>query len=380
MIPHEKGAAVFRGLHEAFGTTEIEEIRTMTNGLSSDLVFRIAVQGTPYLLKIVTRISEISDPVRVFRCMKAAAEAGLAPRVWYTNAEEGISIIDFVETTPFPASQALVLIPRALRTLHALPPFPRTFNYVTAHNGFIWRFRAANLVSGSEMEEVFARYEQVCAAYPRLDSDMVSCHMDLKPENILFDGARAWLVDWQAAFVNDRYFDLAVVANFLVNSDADERTYLELYFGQPPNEYQRARFFLMRQVIHMFYATVFLLLGSAGRPIGESEKLPSFEEFHRRIRTGEVKLAANDLKIVYGRVHWERLLQNVRQARFNESLEIVFARNASQDSLLLPSRESGGEGQAEPAVSPRGRRMWSASRVDEAGVRRSPLHSTVGPP
>jgi len=67
----------------------------------------------------------------------------------------------------------------------------------------------------------------VCAAYPRLDSDMVSCHMDPKPENLLFDGQRLWLVDWQAAFVNDRYFDLAVAANFLVAADADELTYLE---------------------------------------------------------------------------------------------------------------------------------------------------------
>ena len=55
----------------------------------------------------------------------------------------------------------------------------------------------------------------------------------------------------KAAFVNDRYFDLAIVANFLVNNDAEEKTFLQEYFGQPPDEYQLARFFLMRQVMHM---------------------------------------------------------------------------------------------------------------------------------
>jgi thiamine kinase-like enzyme len=47
-----------------------------------------------------------------------------------------------------------------------------------------------------------------------------------RPEagKLLFDGQRVWLVDWQAAFVNDRYFDLAVAANFVVTNDADERT------------------------------------------------------------------------------------------------------------------------------------------------------------
>jgi aminoglycoside phosphotransferase (APT) family kinase protein len=338
MIPEEKNAGVVRALRETFGVTEFEDIRKMTKGLSSDLVFRIVVHGSPYLLRIMTRIDERMDPSRIFACMSAAAEAGLAPCVRYTNTEGGISITDFVEAMPFLPTQALVQLPGTLRRLHALPPFPKAFNYVTAHNGFIWRFRKASLLPKGEIEEVFTRYEQVCAAYPRLDSDMVSCHSDLKPENILFDGQRVWLVDWQAAFVNDRYFDLAVAANFVVTSDPDEWTYLEQYFGPPPDEYQRARFFLMRQVVHMFGAAIFLLLGSAGKPISQSENLPSFRDFHRRIWAGEVDLADNDLKILYGMVHWEQLLQNVRGARFDEALGIVSERNISQEGvrLLLP--------------------------------------------
>jgi thiamine kinase-like enzyme len=339
MIPHEKSAAVSRGLREAFGTTAIEDIRTMPKGLSSDLVFRIVVQGSPFLLRIMTRIDERNDPTRLFTAMKAAAEAGLAPRVWHTNMEDGISITDFVESAPFSTTEALVRIPGALRRLHALPPFPKAFNYVTMHNGFIWRFRASNLLPKSEIEEAFRRYAQVSAVYPCVDSDMVSCHQDLKPENILFDGDRVWLVDWKAAFVNDRYFDLAIVANFIVNNDSEERTYLQEYFGQPPDEYQLARLFLMRQVMHMMYAAVFRLLGSSGKPVDQSETAPEFRYFHQRIWAGEINLADNDMKTVYGRVHWERLLQNVRRARFDEALKIVSDRHACPEGMrrLLPA-------------------------------------------
>jgi thiamine kinase-like enzyme len=338
MIPEEKKASVARALQETFGVTEFADIRRMTKGLSSDLVFRIVVRGAPYLLRIMTRIDERMDPDRIFACMGAAAGAGLTPCVRYSNAEDGISINDFVEDVPFPATQALIQLPGTLRRLHALPPFPKVFNYVTAHNGFIWRFRKASLLPKDEIEEVFTRYEQVCATYPRLDSDMVSCHMDLKPENILFDGQHIWLVDWQAAFVNERYFDLAIVANFVVTDNADEWTYLEQYFGQRPDEYQRARFFLMRQVVHMFYATVFLLLGSAGKLVDVSEKLPSFIDLHKRIWVGEVNPADNAMKIVYGRVHWEQLLQNLRQARFDQALRIVSGRHAGAEGIrrLLP--------------------------------------------
>ena len=338
MIPEEKKAGVARALRQTFAVAQFQDIRRLTRGLSSDLVFRIVVHGSPFLLRIMIRMGEINDPVRIFACMKAAAEAGLAPRILYCNAQDGIAIIDLIEDVPFPLTQARALLPGTLRTLHALPPFPKAFNYVTAHNGFIWRFRATGLLPPAEIEEAFRRYEQICAAYPRVDADMVSCHMDLKPENILFDGRRVWLIDWMAASVNDRYFDLSIVANFVVTSDADERTYLAEYLGQPPDDYQLARFFLMRQVLHMFAGTVFLLLGSAGKPIPRSKNLPSFRAFHERIWAGEIDLADNDLKIVYGMVHWEQFLSNMRQTRFDEALRIVSDRHAEPEGMrrLLP--------------------------------------------
>ncbi len=257
MIPDEKSEAVSRALRQSFGTTEVEDIQRIVRGLSSDLVFRIVVQGSPYLLRIMTRIDERMDPGRIFECMRAASHAGLTPQVRYSNAEDGISITNFVEAVPFSRKLALAEVPKTLRRLHALPPFPKTFNYSTAHNGFIWKLRKSSLLAQSEVDEVFTRYGEICAAYPRLDSDMVSCHMDLKPDNILFDGERVWLVDWQAAFVNDRYFDLAAAANFLFAGESDEWIYLEQYFGQPPDEYRRAKFFLMRRLVHMLSAAVF---------------------------------------------------------------------------------------------------------------------------
>jgi len=341
MIPEEKSAGVARALREAFDVTEFEDIRRMTKGLSSDLVFRIVVHGSSFLLRIMTRINETNGPARIFACMTAAAEAGLAPRVLYCNAEDGIAIIDFIEAVSFPATQALALLPRTLRRLHALPPFPKAFNYVTAHKGFIWRFRAAGLLPRDEIEDIFPRYAQICAAYPRVDADMVSCHMDLKPENIVFDGLRPWLIDWMAASVNDRYFDLSIVANFVVTNEAEERTYLAEYFGQPPDQYQLARFFLMRQVLHMFYAAVFLLLGSAGKPIPRSENPTLFRTFHDQLWAGEIDLADNAMRGVYGWIHWEALLTNLRQTRFDEALRIVSDRQAPPEGMrwLLPLAE-----------------------------------------
>jgi hypothetical protein len=175
----------------------------------------------------------------------------------------------------------------------------------------------------------------VVAVYPRHEPDIVSCHNDLKPESIVFDGHRVWLPDWEAGLLNDRYFDLAIVANFVVSGEADEKAYLQHYFGQPPDEYEEARFFLMRQVLHLFYAAMFLCLASPGKPVGRNENALGFEDFHRRLWAGEVSLVDNQMKFAYGRVHWEQFLENTRQARFQEALRIASDRSKKTPTPLL---------------------------------------------
>ena len=94
MIPEEKRAAVTLGLNTAFGVGEFEDIVDLTERQGSNRAVRIVVRGTAYLLRINTRRGDIA---RHFTCMQAAADAGLAPRVWYANIEDRISITDFVE-------------------------------------------------------------------------------------------------------------------------------------------------------------------------------------------------------------------------------------------------------------------------------------------
>jgi thiamine kinase-like enzyme len=339
IIPEDKSAAVTQGLREAFGVEKFEDIAMLIKGQSGALVYRMVVRGSPYLLRIITRTQDPTLPQH-FTCMKAAAEAGLAPRIFYTSIEDRISITDFVEAVPFPMAEALIRMPATLRTLHALSPFPGRMNHLNtscmfllnkgpALDGFIQTLRAANILSEGDFAELLDLHARLLAVYPRQEIDMVSSHNDLfKPDNVLFDGHHVWLVDWEAAFLNDRYADLAVFANLVVTNEAEERVYLQEYFGQTPDEYQRARYFLMRQVAHMFYGASFLWLGSKSKPVDWSAIVPSFTDFHRRIWAGEVNLADDDTKVLYGRVHWERLLQNMRLPRFDEAMKIVSDRNA----------------------------------------------------
>src|SRR5438045_5507823 len=133
----------------------------MTKGHAGALKFRIVVQGRPYLLRIIMRTNSMIGSARQFTCMKAAAEAGLAPHVWYISTEDQISITGFVEEVSFPAADALLRMPAVLRALHALPPFPEGVDYLdtscmflmhkgAAVEGFMRKFQEANILSKGE--------------------------------------------------------------------------------------------------------------------------------------------------------------------------------------------------------------------------------------
>jgi thiamine kinase-like enzyme len=326
MIPEPKSTAVARALQETFGVSEYEDIRRLnTVKLTSAHVYRIVVRGCPYLLRVITGTDVHTDPTRQYRCMKIAAEAGLAPRVLYTSVEDRVSLTEYVETRPLPASEAAARVAVTLQRLHALPPFPGLVNdFDTAptfllrpsalRDSFFQQFQQAKILPEIQAEKFFQLHERVSAIYSRHDSDMVSSHNDMKPENILFDGERIWLVDWEASFLNDRYCDLSVMANFVVTNGLEEETYLRTYFEEAPGEYRLARFYLMGQVVHMFYAMAFMLAGSAYKS-ELNAAVPGFREFHNRLWTGELRLDTDEVKMQFGRVHLNQLLQNIQADR-----------------------------------------------------------------
>ncbi len=328
MLPESKTDAVKKALLSTFGTDKWDDIRQLTTGLSNSLVFRIVVKGRPYLLK-TARTDALSDPtLYYYACMKEAAVAGIAPFVWYAGVEDGISLTDFIELKPFPLKEAQYKLPQLLRRVHSLPPFSKTIHSLDTANMFALKFREAGIMPSDKTEVIFRALERITAVYPRDKEELVPSHNDLKPENILYDGSRAWLSDWEAAFTNDRYSDLSIVANFVVDGKADEAEFLGSYFGRAATEYELARFFLMRQVMNISYFVVFMYIVAKKVKLIAIESIArhDFREYHSRMWNGNIDLAPDEAKLEYALVHMDQLLLSLQTKRFEEALRIITAK------------------------------------------------------
>ncbi|MBU4435058.1 MAG: phosphotransferase [Alphaproteobacteria bacterium] len=330
-LPEHHRPAVARGLTAAFGACALESISPLSGGLSGAAVFRIAVDGFAYLLRIQNGRDAIRDPARGHACMKIAAEAGLAPRVLYACDEDGVAITDFIVQRPPPSDPVAAraaLIPQlgqAVRALHAAPAFPPLIDYLDGVEGLIGPVLASGLPSPDTAARIKALSAKLLAAYRRLAPDLVSSHNDLNPGNIVHDGRRPWLVDWDAAFLADRYVDLAALANVFARAPADETGLLTAYFAAPPTEAQRARLFLARQISHLFHAMIFLSGAAAERP-GARLSEPatgdrSLDQLHAALGAGEPLLATWEGRVAYGLAHFREAAEAVDGARFDSAVE-----------------------------------------------------------
>lgn len=290
---------------------DASEVERLTLGLSSADVFRVVVRGRPYVVRKSNNPDPRWEPTAHFAAMRAAAEVGVAPRVHYASAEERLSIVDYIHPVAFPDDLTEPLATQ-LAALHALPLWTKRVDMFAMVD---------NLVEAGcalETAELFDRYREIRAVY-RTEEDAVSSHNDLKWENMVWDGQQLWFVDWEAVFVNSRYFDLAVAGNFFAR---DEERYLAAYLGAPPTAEQRARALVVRVMCHVSYVTMFAMLATKAGAVSDGVS-PDFHAFHADLVASRLDPRDPQVRMRYAAAHAAEALRLVRGAAFAEAVQRV---------------------------------------------------------
>lgn len=303
ILPESHRPAVARALRTAFGVEAPDSVMPLAGGLSGAQVLRIRVGGVPYVLRIEGAGDMVRDPFRWYGCLRTAAQAALAPRVWYADPADGVAILDFVEAGPslsqMPGGRSALLteLGQMARFLHQTPAFPPLLDYFDALLGLAGQLEAVG--APEALAPTLKALGRAVRLYRTLPAEPVSSHNDLNPRNILFDGRRLWLVDFESAFLADRYVDLAALVNFFAHDEADLVQLTTAYFGRPATAAEMARLWLMRQINHVFYGVMFLQ--AAGQTaVGFAEAAPSLDALHARLGAGEDLFASAAGRARYG--------------------------------------------------------------------------------
>ncbi|MFT3823802.1 MAG: phosphotransferase [Chitinophagaceae bacterium] len=324
LIPASRIADVEAALKSTFNSQPLTDIALLAGGLSGSAVYKIIVQDRAYVLKLEQPAATGSPDT----ALALAAKAGIAPTLYFQDISTGISISSFIDNrslrTVFAPEKLTSELAIIISKIHAIPCNKEGADLETTIDNLISDFRQSRILYGPVFDECFVQYEKIKSWYPWRDGEKVFSHNDLNPNNILCDGEKLWIVDWDTAYLNDRYVDLSGIANFFVHTPELEKEFLQAYFGRAASEQETARFYIMRQASRIIYAMLMFRLAAQAQPAGYSHSQEmegmDMKTFGALMGAGKLSLATYEGQLMYGKALLNEAVYQMRTVRFAEAI------------------------------------------------------------
>jgi hypothetical protein len=300
LVPESRHDAVRAAIRAAFGAAEVSRAKAVTGGASGATTLRLDVDGHASLLRVEGARGPYRNPHQ-YTCMRIATEAGVAPPLRYFDEPSGIAIMDFIAAKPLAAYPGgPVELTRALGALRAKLQagrlFPEFVDYRKVIRLLTERLQAR--FAPGLLDPHREGLERICATLQWDAATHVASHNDPNPRNILFDGERLWLVDWETAYRNDAFVDVAILADNLAQASELEDSLLAAWLGRAANAEDRQRLKVVRALTRLYYAGLLGTLVTPSTPVVGDLATPSREEFMRGIANGSLQFSSPGTRVL----------------------------------------------------------------------------------
>jgi thiamine kinase-like enzyme len=200
--------------------------------------FRVDVDGRPHFVRLPGASTDLLaiDRANELHNTRAAAEAGVGPRVVHHDPASGALVLDWIDgrtmsNPAFAVPATPARIAESLRRLHAGPRFREDFDMFRLSERYL-------RVVDERSIRVPDGYREHLPAIPRIEAALsthplptVPCHNDLLAENYIDDGERLWIVDYEYSGNNDPTFELGNTAQELGFDAGRQEDLCAAYFG-----------------------------------------------------------------------------------------------------------------------------------------------------
>ena len=212
-------------------------IQPLSGGLTNSN-YKVEVDGTPYFVRVPGERTELLavDRNNEYHNTKAAAEAGVAPKVLYYLPEYCVMVLEFLNGKTMSkdslnAAGMPTRMAQAIKQLHSGPRFLADFNMfrLTEYYLNLCKERDIRIPDGYlDRIPIVEQIEKVMTVHP---FDTVPCNNYLLAENYIDDGKQLWLIDYEYSGNNDPTFELGNTCQEMQFSDEQINEVCAVYFG-----------------------------------------------------------------------------------------------------------------------------------------------------
>jgi thiamine kinase-like enzyme len=213
-------------------------VHPLSGGLTNTN-FKVEVDGVPYFVRVPGESTELLaiDRNNEYHNTKAAAEAGVAPKVLYHLPEYNVMVIEFLNGKTMSKDSLNqkgmpTRMAQAIKKLNQGPRFLTDFNMfrLTEYYLSVCKDRDIRVPDGYlERMPIVAQIEKAMNVKPLAT---VPCNNDLLAENYIDDGKQLWLIDYEYSGNNDPTFELGNTCQEMQFSDEQIGEVCVAYFGE----------------------------------------------------------------------------------------------------------------------------------------------------
>lgn len=274
---------------------DVTAIEPISMGQSGAGVYAVTSSRGPLILRVNAAGADDARWTQQLVVVRRAAARGVAPAIVHVDEAARAIVAEQVRGAPLAAAladpaqrgPALASVATQLRALHALErdgvgerdPIAFAREHSTAQ-----RARPGFPAWAADLEPLLDELAAILARDPR----RVVAHNDVNPGNVLWDGARAWLVDWEVAGLAHPFYDLAALAMFLQLPDEAALGLLALQEQAAIDDGARATFAALRRLAALLCGLVFasLVPDLAALPAAA----PTLSDVYGGLRAGTIDL------------------------------------------------------------------------------------------
>jgi len=213
-------------------------IQHLSGGLTNTN-YKVIVEGTPFFIRVPGEGTELLaiDRNNEHHSAKAAAQAGVGPKVLHHLPEYNVMVLEFLngKTMSKDSLNAPGMPKRmadSIKRLHAGERLLLDFNMfrLTEYYLSLCKERGIKIPNGYlERMDTVNEIEKAMSAKPLAT---VPCNNDLLAENYIDDGQQLWLIDFEYSGNNDPTFELGNTCQEMQFNDAQIEEVCAAYFGE----------------------------------------------------------------------------------------------------------------------------------------------------
>jgi thiamine kinase-like enzyme len=221
------------------------------NGGLSNLTYKVATPSGSYVLRVNNTQNEFLSLTRASEVdvMKLAYREGFGPRVVASSRPEQYVVTEFLGecrmVAPEDYDEVKGMMIERLRQIHRFEGIARMCSPYHLIDGYLKGAAGLGVREPEGLGTLLRRVESI--AHQRSSDKMYTnkyCHNDAFACNMLYDGRMLRVIDWELSGYGDVFFDLAIIPFSGRFTEAQEKEWLQLYFG----DYEEEQYLILQDM------------------------------------------------------------------------------------------------------------------------------------